>query len=124
MGLRAHRHGDARADPRSALTADDHDQAQLELFQYAQRLGDEKRTRPSDDVWSIIANAELDDGDGDTQRLTELELDMFFLVLAVAGSETTRNTISQGLLALLDHPEQLASAATRSLRGRHGDGGD
>jgi cytochrome P450 len=95
------------ADPRSGLTPDDHDRAQLELFQYARRLGNEKRMHPSDDVWSIIANAELDDGEGNTERLTEIELDMFFLVLAIAGSETTRNTISQGLLALLDHPEQL-----------------
>jgi cytochrome P450 len=95
------------ADPRSVLTAEDHGRAQLELFEYAQRLGDEKRAHPSDDVWSIIANAELDDGEGDAQRLTELELDMFFLVLAIAGSETTRNTISQGLLALLDQPDQL-----------------
>jgi cytochrome P450 len=96
------------ADPRSPIAQADHDLAQLELFQYAQRLGEEKRSHPADDVWSILANAELDDGEGGAERLTELELDMFFLVLAIAGSETTRNTISQGLLALLDQPDQLA----------------
>jgi cytochrome P450 len=96
------------ADPQSPVTQPDHDLAQLELFQYAQRLGDEKRAHPADDVWSILANAELDDGDGSAEQLTELELDMFFLVLSIAGSETTRNTISQGLLALLEHPDQLA----------------
>ena len=96
------------ADPRSSLTQGDHDLAQVELFQYAQRLGDEKRAHPADDVWSILANAELDDGEGGGEQLTELELDMFFLVLSIAGSETTRNTIAQGLLALRDHPEQLA----------------
>ena len=45
--------------------------------------------------------------DGKPTRLTELELDFFFLVLTVAGSETTRNAISAGLVALLEHPEQL-----------------
>jgi cytochrome P450 len=70
-------------------------------------LGDDKRARPADDVWSIIANAELDDGEGHAERLTELELDMFFVVLSIAGSETTRNTISQGLVALVEHPDQL-----------------
>jgi cytochrome P450 len=49
-------------------------------------------------VWSILATGELD----------EFELDLFFMVLTFAGSETTRNTLSQGLIALLDHPDQLA----------------
>ncbi len=39
--------------------------------------------------------------------LSEIELDLFFMLLTIAGSETTRNAVSQGLVALLDHPEQL-----------------
>ena len=86
-----------------------HAVAQVELFQYAQQLGDEKRRAATDDVWSILALAEIDGADGQRTRLTEFELDMFFLVLSVAGSETTRNSISQGLMALVAHPDQQES---------------
>jgi len=40
------------------------------------------------------------------ERLTELEFDLFFLLLAVAGNETTRNAISHGMLGFFDHPDQ------------------
>jgi cytochrome P450 len=100
------------ADPQSSVTEEDHALAQIELFQYASRLGEEKRAHPADDVWSILANAEVDNDAGDRTSLTEHELDMFFLVLSIAGSETTRNTISQGLLALVAHPEQFERLRT------------
>ena len=95
-------------DPQSGISAADHGRAQLALYEYAQALGAEKRARPADDVWSIIANARVDDGTGTLEELSELELDMFFIVLSIAGSETTRNTISVGLQALVEHPDQLA----------------
>jgi cytochrome P450 len=95
-------------DPKSGLTEADHLRSQLALYEYAQALGVEKRARPADDVWSIIANARLDDGSGNLEELSELELDMFFVVLSIAGSETTRNTISIGMQALVEHPDQLA----------------
>ena len=50
----------------------------------------------------MLANAEDEDG-----RLGDLELEAFFMLLTVAGSETTRNAISGGLLQLLSEPEQL-----------------
>jgi cytochrome P450 len=100
------------ADPRSGITREEHAVAQVELFQYAQQLGDEKRRAATDDVWSILALAEIDGADGQRTRLTEFELDMFFLVLSVAGSETTRNSISQGLMALVAHPDQEAALRT------------
>lgn len=70
---------------------------QVELFEYAQRITADKRTNPADDVWTKLA-----------VRLDGFELEMFFLILSVAGSETTRNALSSGLIALLENPHQLA----------------
>ncbi|MEV3905424.1 cytochrome P450 [Mycobacterium sp. NPDC050551] len=70
---------------------------QVELFEYAQRLTADKRANPTDDVWTKLAG-----------QLDGFELEMFFLILAIAGSETTRNALAQGLMELLDDPAQLA----------------
>lgn len=82
---------------------------QVQMFEYAQELGRRKRAEPQDDVWTILSTAEIETDDGERTVLGETELDMFFFVLTIAGSETTRNAISGGLLALLEHPEQLAT---------------
>ena len=94
-------------DPASGITEQQRHRSELELFDYAQALGLNKRTHPADDIWTILTNAEIDADDGTPTSLAEIELDMFFVVLAFAGSETTRNAISQGLMALLAHPDQL-----------------
>lgn len=94
-------------DPASGITEQQRHRSELELFDYAQALGLNKRTHPADDIWTILTNAEIDADDGTPTSLAEIELDMFFVVLALAGSETTRNAISQGLMALLAHPDQL-----------------
>jgi len=96
------------ADPTQRLGIDDVRVAESSLFAYGARLGEEKRRRPTDDVWSILANAEIEGDDGHPTTLTASELDLFFLILTIAGSETTRNAISTGLIALHDHPEQRA----------------
>ncbi len=80
---------------------------QAEMFQYARTLGEAKRAHPQDDVWTILSTVEIDTEDGGRTRLGDMELDLFFLVLTVAGSETTRNAIAGGLMALVEHPEQL-----------------
>jgi cytochrome P450 len=94
-------------DPTSGLDARDRQRAERDLFDYAQRLGAAKRERPADDIWTILTTAAIAADDGVPTSLSELELDMFFIILALAGSETTRNAISQGLMALVAHPDQM-----------------
>jgi cholest-4-en-3-one 26-monooxygenase len=89
-------------------------EAAAELYMYANSLAAEKRGKPLEDIISKLLGAELD---GD--QLTETEFDMFFMLLAVAGNETTRNATAHGMKALLDNPEQLARLqADRSLLDR------
>jgi cytochrome P450 len=82
-------------------------QASLGLRGYGERLIDEKRRRPADDVLSVVVHARLPDEGGGHAALSEAELQAFFSLLFVAGSETTRNSIAGGLLALLESREQL-----------------
>ncbi len=56
---------------------------------------------PRDDLVTTLFNAEIN---GD--RLSEMDFNLFFLLLAVAGNETTRNALSHGVLTLIQHPEQ------------------
>ena len=96
-------------DPVSGASAEERLRVQLELYEYAQQLSKEKRTNPGDDIWTLLTTAEVVDDDGGRSMLTDTELDGFFTILAVAGSETTRNALSQGILALADEPEQFAA---------------
>jgi cytochrome P450 len=72
-----------------------------EMFAYANALAAERRREPRDDLTTRLLEAEFD---GD--RLSEHEFDLFFLLLVTAGNETTRHAMSNGLLALLEHPAQ------------------
>jgi cytochrome P450 len=81
--------------------------AEFDMLSYGQSLIAEKRAHPSGDMLSAVIHARLDDDDPPT--LTDDELYMFFSLLFAAGSETTRNAISGGLAALVDHPDQLAA---------------
>ena len=78
--------------------------AALAINAYAQELGQDRRANPRDDITSALMAAELD---GD--RLTDQEFGSFFILLVVAGNETTRNAISHGVKALTDHPDQRAT---------------
>ena len=77
--------------------------ASMQMFMYANQLVEQRKKAPRDDLVSVLMAAEVDG-----EKLTEVEFDSFFLLLAVAGNETTRNLISGGMLALLQHPEQRA----------------
>ncbi len=93
--------------PENARPPEQQLQAQVQMFDYAHRLGEEKRITPQDDVWTILSTVEMETDDGSKTVLSDIELDLFFMLLTIAGSETTRNAVSHGLVALLDHSEQL-----------------
>ena len=76
--------------------------AAAELFMYSHSLAELRRDDPQDDIITKLLGAEID---GD--QLSELEFDMFFMLLAVAGNETTRNATAHGMKALIDHPDQF-----------------
>jgi methyl-branched lipid omega-hydroxylase len=73
----------------------------FEMYQYAQALGEDRRANPRDDITSALMQAELGG-----ERLTAQEFGSFFILLVVAGNETTRNAISHGMKALTDFPDQ------------------
>jgi len=81
--------------------------AQARMFEYGIALIAAKRARPTEDMLSLVVQATLDDVD--PPSLTDAELYGFFSLLFAAGSETTRNAIAAGLLALLERPAQLAA---------------
>ncbi len=84
-------------DPYGEYSEDDRLGLQAEIFEYAQRITADKRANPADDVWTKLA-----------EQLDGFELEMFFLLLSIAGSETTRNALTMGLIALSDNPDQFA----------------
>lgn len=73
------------------------------MYAYGQELIAAKRANPTDDMLSIVANAT----DDSIPALSEVELYLFFSLLFSAGAETTRNAIAGGLLALIQHPDQM-----------------
>lgn len=88
-------------DPEFGTNENHAQMAAAEVFLYANELGAQKRACPVDDIVSKLVSA-----DDEGNQLTELEFDMFFILLAVAGNETTRNAISGGVLALSENPAE------------------
>ncbi|HWP64512.1 MAG TPA: cytochrome P450 [Candidatus Limnocylindria bacterium] len=79
------------------------------LIAYGAELVAERRRQPGPDLMSVVVHAVLPDET--PSRLTDDELLSFFFLLFAAGADTTRNATAGGLLALLEHPEQLAALA-------------
>jgi cholest-4-en-3-one 26-monooxygenase len=71
------------------------------LLSYSMTLAEDRRGCPRDDIVTKLVHAQVDGGE-----LSADEFGFFVLLLAVAGNETTRNAISHGMAALLDHPDQ------------------
>ena len=86
-------------DPDAGL--EDPTVANAQLLAYAYGMADERRRCPADDIVTKLVHADLDG-----EWMTEEEFGFFVVLLAVAGNETTRNAITHGLNAFLDHPEQ------------------
>uniref|UniRef100_A0AAU2JZB1 Cytochrome P450 n=1 Tax=Streptomyces sp. NBC_00049 TaxID=2903617 RepID=A0AAU2JZB1_9ACTN len=93
-------------DPELSAGKHDSDLAAAEIYAYCDALAAERRVRPREDILSTLVHAEVD---GD--RLTPDEINMFFVLLCVAGNETTRNLLSATVLALAEHPAARAELA-------------
>ncbi|MDQ2722887.1 MAG: cytochrome P450 [Actinomycetota bacterium] len=88
-------------DPEFQTSPEDGAIASVEMYLYANELAAEHRANPREDIISRLLSAEFEGG-----TLTDEQFDVFFLLLAVAGNETTRNAITHGMQAFFDHPEQ------------------
>ena len=91
-------------DPEYAQPSDDSHRllpfsspAALEMFEFGRKMAAARRKHPGADIVTQLA----------FEPLTQQEFDVYFVLLATAGNETTRHTITHGLLALLEHPDQL-----------------
>ena len=73
----------------------------MELFKMGRDMIEERRKSPTDDLMSVVANTKIEGGE-----LPPELLDGFFLLMVIAGNETTRNTLTGGLMALSDNPEE------------------
>jgi len=76
--------------------------AAVELWKYGHGIADQRRADPREDIVSKLVHGEVDG-----ERLTPREFDTMFLLLVVAGNETTRQAIAHGMLALMEHPGEL-----------------
>lgn len=110
LGVAAEDRADFRRWSDTIINADDPDiavdhaeamAAMRELMAYGTAVLEAKRQDPGDDVLSLLATAESPDG-----TLTGERLLMFWYLLLIAGNETTRNALSNAVVAFRDHPEQ------------------
>ena len=83
----------------------------MDIGAYATALAEDRRANPRDDLTTALVQAEVDG-----ERLTSAEVASFFILLVVAGNETTRNAISHGVLALTRYPDERHEVVGR-LRG-------
>jgi len=80
------------------------ERARAELFAYFRDLVKKRREHPEEDLTTVLAHGEIDG-----RPMTQEEIDPYFILLVIAGNETTRSLLSGGLEELLRHPEQVAA---------------
>jgi cholest-4-en-3-one 26-monooxygenase len=85
-------------------TPEERADAAQSMYAYADAMCAERADDPRDDLMSVLLHAEVDG-----EHLTQMQLAVFFMMLQNAGSETTRNLITTGMLTLLERPDQLAA---------------
>jgi cholest-4-en-3-one 26-monooxygenase len=73
----------------------------FELIQYAMQMAAIKAENPGEDIVTTLINADIEG-----EKLSDDEFGFFMVMLAVAGNETTRNSITHGMIAFADHPDQ------------------
>jgi cytochrome P450 len=81
-------------------------EAAVSMAAYGSELMKSKREVQSDDLLGIVARGHIEAEDGSAEPLSETEQLMFFSLLSIAGSETTRNSMALGVAALAGHPDQ------------------
>jgi cytochrome P450 len=79
----------------------------VELFEYASRLTAQKREHPVDDIWSALCTTEIAAESGESFLLPSNELEIFFFVLGLAGADTTRNALCDGIRAFVASADQI-----------------
>jgi cholest-4-en-3-one 26-monooxygenase len=93
-------------DPEFQNTEEDARNASAQIFGLGMKLAERYRKDPQDNLTTALILHEIDG-----EKLSELEFCSFFLLLLVAGNETTRTVTTNGMKALLDHPDQLRKLA-------------
>jgi cholest-4-en-3-one 26-monooxygenase len=88
-------------DPEYQIPGAEPGEAAMHVYSYAEELAAQRRLAPRQDLVSVLIDAEVEG-----EKLDQLELDLFFMLLIVAGNETTRNLMSGAMTAFFEHPEQ------------------
>jgi len=94
--------GSADSEFKRGTSDEDQLPALLDMFQYFNGVTAARREHPTEDLASAIANARIDG-----EPLSDLETVSYYLIVATAGHDTTSATISGGMHALIDNPDQL-----------------
>jgi cholest-4-en-3-one 26-monooxygenase len=79
----------------------DGETASFEMLSYFMEVAEERKENPANDIVTKLVTADIDG-----QELTSDEFGFFTILLSVAGNETTRNAISHGMIAFMEHPDQ------------------
>ncbi|WP_205699452.1 cytochrome P450 [Conexibacter sp. SYSU D00693] len=103
LGLTQQMFGEQDPELRRSASAEERLAVFEDFFAYFSQLAADRRRTPTEDLASVIANAKVDG-----RPLDDMAVMSYYVLIATAGHDTTSSTLSGGLLALLEHPDQLA----------------